>query len=223
MTDGLTYLEEEIMSDIDERKTLMSKTRTLCPRYNFSEEDERFFLNYSIAIIYSIWEGFIQTSFQAYVRELNKLGLTIDTVCKPILVCHIESTFKQFKQYPTKFKNKVSFFDKLNQFRQSNTFVIRAAVNTESNVGFNVLNRILEESGLEKIPEYPELRYSLRTELDNFLLKIRNASSHGDNSVVVNRDDLDRAIKLVETLMDLVFERIKAGFKKKSYLNQSTG
>ncbi|OQX04224.1 MAG: hypothetical protein BWK80_54045, partial [Desulfobacteraceae bacterium IS3] len=65
--------------------------------------------------------------------------------------------------------------------------------------------------------------YSLRTELDNFLLKIRNASSHGDNSVVVNRDDLDRAIKLVETLMDLVFERIKAGFKKKSYLNQSTG
>lgn len=223
MTDGLTYLEEEIMSDIDERKTLMSKTRTLCPRYNFSEEDEQFFLNYSIAIIYSIWEGFIQTSFQAYVRKLNNLGLTIDTVCKPILVCHIESTFKQFKQYPTKFKNKVSFFDKLNQFRQSDTFEICPAVNTESNVGFNVLNRILEESGLEKIPEYPELRYSLRTELDNFLLKIRNASSHGDNSVVVNRDDLDRAIKLVETLMDLVFERIKAGFKEKSYLNQSTG
>jgi len=216
-----SLLEKEIRSDLQARSESMLSIKTLTLRYAFSESDKELLLQYSIVMVYSIWEGFIQTAFQTYIRELNKLGLTIDTVCKPILVYHIESTFKQFKQYPTKFEHKVSFFDKLNQFRQSDTFEICPTVNTESNVGFNVLNRILEEFGLEKISEYPKPKYSLRYELDKFLLRIRNASAHGDNSVVVNQDDLDRAIKLVETLMDLVFERIKAGFKEQSYLNQS--
>jgi hypothetical protein len=215
-----TILEQEIMSDIGERRELMSRIKALCPRYGFSLEDEALFLNYSIPIVYSIWEGFIQTSFQIYIRELNKLDLNINNICHPILVYHIESTFPQFKQYPEKdkFGKKVNFFDKLGQFYQSNSFEISAKVNTESNVGFNVLNRILTDFNLEKIPTHPEPNYSLPDEIDKFLLKIRNNVAHGQNSIVVSREDLERAIKLVDRLMDLVFERIKTGFITKSYL-----
>ncbi|MCF3609339.1 hypothetical protein L2E81_23210 [Planktothrix agardhii 1033] len=223
-----TLLEQEILSDIEERRELMSRIRLLCPRYDFSSEDEGLFLNYSIPIVYSIWEGFIQTSFQIYIRELNKLNLNINNICLPILIHHIESEFSQFKQYPKKenLEKKISFFATLGRFYQCNTLEISAKVNTESNVNFNVLKRILKDFNLGTIPEYPELGYSLSKELE-FLLKIRNNVAHGENSIVVKteelklkREHLERAIQLVDRLMDLVFERIKTGFTNKSYFRQ---
>ena len=218
MSIELTFLEQEIMSDIEERKTLMSQIKLLCLRYSFSEEDEQLFLNYSIPMIYSIWEGFVQTSFQTYIRELNKLELDVNNVCKQILVYHIESKFKQFKEYPEKIDGKIKFFDQLNSFYQSQKFEIYTPINTESNVGWKVLNRILTNFNLEKIPDNTEPNYSLPEELDKFLLKIRNNVAHGQNAIVVNRKDLERAVKLVERLMELVFERITTGYAAQTYL-----
>ncbi|MFN5895321.1 MAG: MAE_28990/MAE_18760 family HEPN-like nuclease, partial [Dolichospermum sp.] len=85
MTNQITLLEQEIMSDIEERRELMSRLRLLYVRYGFSQRDEELFLYHSIPIIYSIWEGFIQTAFKTYVQELNKLELTIDKVCDSII------------------------------------------------------------------------------------------------------------------------------------------
>jgi len=221
MTNQITLLEQQIMSDIEERRELMSRLRLLYIRYGFSPRDEELFLYHSIPIIYSIWEGFIQTAFKIYIQELNKLELTIDQLCDSITIYHIESTFPQFKQYPDaeKFKKKVNFFNNLRVFYKTNPLEINPNINTESNVGFKVLNRILTEFNLEKIPEYPEPRYSLEEELDKFLLKIRNTVAHGQqSSIVVKREDLERAIKLVDKLMDLVFDRIKTGFINRSYL-----
>jgi hypothetical protein len=111
----------------------------------------------------------------------------------------------------------VDFFNALGLFYKSHTLQIHPNINTESNVGFNVLNRILNDFNLEKIPPH-ENNYSLKDELGK-LLQIRNAVAHGQkSSIVVNREDLERAIKLVDKLMDLVFERIKNGFIEKSYL-----
>lgn len=209
---NLTILEQDILSDIQERLDMMLQTKTMYLRYAFTKVDESFFLNYSIPIIYSIWEGFVQSSFQTYVREINRLNLPMDAVCKPILVYTTEEKFKQFKQYPEVIGLKLKFFDGLKQFYQTDRFDVNPAVNTESNVGFKVLNRIMSQFNLDKIPEYPEPKYSLQKELDEFLLKIRNSVAHGNNAISVKREDLDRVIKLVKILMDLVFENIKKGF-----------
>jgi hypothetical protein len=109
-------LEQKISSDIEERQKLMLQIKTLYLRYEFNNKDEAMFLNYAIPAVYAIWEGFIQTAFQTYIRELNQLNLTINTLCKPILIYHLETSFKQFREYPEKFNGKVAFFDKLNQF-----------------------------------------------------------------------------------------------------------
>ena len=226
MTNQITLLEQKIMSDIEERRELMSRLRLLYVRYGFSQRDEELFLYHSIPIIYSIWEGFIQTAFKTYVQELNKLELSIDDVCNPILIYQIESTFPQFKQYPDtdKFHKKVNFFNKLGMFYKTNHLEIDPKkFNTESNVRFDVLNRILSDFNIEKIPEYPEpgSGYSLVKELDKFLLDKRNTIAHGqEGAILVTREDLERAIKVVDKLMDLVFERIKTGFIEKSYLKQ---
>ena len=214
-----TILEQDIESDIIERQELLLQAKTLPFRYNFSTIDEQFFLNYSFPIIYSIWEGFVQTTFQTYIREINRLNLTYDTLCDQLLVKHMEYTFKQLKEYPDRLNKKLNFFDSLKSFFATGNIYIVPFVDTESNVGFNVLNKILLNFNIETISEYYRPRYSLKDELDKFLLRIRNDVAHGQNSVIVDRSDVIRAIDLVELLMTLVFNKIKESyFSKKSHL-----
>ena len=226
MSNEVILLEQEILSDIAERKDLMSRVKLLSPRYNFSEADEHLFLNYSIPIIYSIWEGFIQSALQTYIRSLNRLRLSPDDICDQILIYHMESEFLQFKQYPRPMnredqlkrtnKQKVNFFKELKRFYRSETIAIDAKVNTESNVKFNVLNRILGDFNLSEISEFPLPRYSLKIELNRFV-DIRNKVAHGQDSVIVSFEDLERAITVVGRLVELVFASIRDGFINESY------
>jgi RiboL-PSP-HEPN len=219
-------LEQNIRRDIEERQGLMEKVKTLYLRYEFNEKDEQLFLNYSIPAVYAIWEGFVTTTFHTYITELNKLNLTFNLVCEPILIYHFEKSFSQLKEYPKDNVKKIKFFKSLaNFYNNSNpTIVLKSVINTESNVTFDVINRILSEFNLSKMQdraiEYSELeiKTSLSKELER-LLDNRNKLAHGQNSVVINRDDLDRAIKLVEMLMDLVLEKIVQGFENQSYLS----
>jgi len=219
MNTALVLLDQEITSDIETRLSSMSSIKTLTSRYNLLDYDKNLLLQHSIPMIYSIWEGFIQQAFQIYIRTLNRLELSFNTLCKPMLIFHLENKFKQFTEYPKRLNKKLLFFEGLNQFYHTEKININPVVNTESNVGFAVLNKILAEFNLETIPEYHEPRYSLKDELDKFLLKIRNNIAHGQNSIVVTTNDITRAIKLVTLLMDLVFERIRNGFIGQTYLN----
>ncbi len=180
MTANLTILEQDIRSDIGERQQLMLQIKTLYLRYQFNERDEKIFLSYSMPAIYAIWEGFIQTSFKTYVQEINKINLSVNTVHKQILCYHIENSFKQFKQYPKNYNKKVAFFDKLGEFYGADIIEITRTINTENNVGFDVLNRLLAAFNLEKIPDYYEQRW-LKNELDERLLRIRNQVAHGQD------------------------------------------
>ncbi len=221
MNTALVLLEQEITSDIDTRLSSISSIKTLTSRYNLLDYDKDLLLQHSIPMIYSIWEGFIQQTFQIYIRTLNKLELSFDTLCKPMIIFHLENKFKQFAEYPKKLDKKLLFFKQLNQFYHAEKININPIVNTESNVGFAILNKILAEFNLEKIQEYPEPKYSLKDELDKFLLKIRNNIAHGQNSILVTTNDITRAAKLVTLLMDLVFERIKEGFINQTYLEST--
>jgi hypothetical protein len=211
-----SFLEQELISEIDERRDLMLRLKVLLKRLKL-EQDKQLFLSYSIPIIYSVWEGFVKIAFEIYIKELNKLNLSINNVCDSIFVYYMESRVPQLRNYPQDFKGKVKLFNNLEKIYANNAFNINPVVNTESNVNFNVLNRLLGEFNLKKIDDYIESKYSLANELDGFLLKIRNAIAHGDKSIVVSEEELIRSILLVERLMDLVFERIRDGFIAESY------
>lgn len=216
-----SILELDISADIEERQEILLSTKTLYARYDFAVEDEQLYLNYSFPIIYSVWEGFIQTTFQTYIREINKLALRYEELCDEIIILHIEQTFKQLRQYPSKLTNKIKYVESLRKFFKEESFTIHPIVNTESNVGFNVLNRILNDFNLSSIPEYPRANYNVKDELDKFLLKLRNDIAHGKNAVLIKRVDVERAIDLVEYLMELVLDKVRAGFlAEKRHLRQ---
>ena len=220
---SLNLLKDELTTDLIDRKEILLTTKTFAYRYRLSEVDEKFFITYSIPLVYSVWEGFIQTSFQSYIRAINRLGLNIEDLPKSILVFVIENKFKQFKQYPELKKNsKETFLYDLQQFFKNDEILdIIPIINTQSNVSFDVMNKILLEFNLLEIPEYLEVNsgYSIKNELKRFVLQLRNNIAHGNNSIIVEADDLIRSINLVELLMDEIVERILSGFENKKYLN----
>ena len=83
-------------------------------RYKLSKKHYALLSVQSISILYSYWEGFIQSSFQMYIDYLNSLSLDFNMFSNEITVFHMDNTFKQFSNYPKASNKKVAFFEQLN-------------------------------------------------------------------------------------------------------------
>ncbi|PWV51726.1 MAE_28990/MAE_18760 family HEPN-like nuclease [Chitinophaga sp. S165] len=209
---------EEISEDIIWRNEQLLIAKTLPYTHDFSDAHKEFLIKHSIPTIYAVWEGFVQNSFQIYVRELNKLSLSKNEFCINILAHSVDSSFPQFKEYPIEFEKRTKFIVKLDSYFQGD-FRISSIINTESNVELEVINRILNRFNLKPIPAYP-YKQQLRD-----LLKYRNRISHGDISLVITesefKDQIDNFVQLVKKLMDEVFQRILDGYNvDKSHLRE---
>ena len=178
-------------------------------RYSLSSRHKDIFSTQSIAMIYSVWESFIQKSFNLYIDEINNLGIDFYDFCDEIVIHHMENDFKQFKEYPEKDNRKVQFFVSLKNFHAISSCSISRVVNTESNVGFNVLNKLLKSFALEKFPEhlkdYTDPNANLKDSLDLFL-RLRNSVAHGGD--LVSPDRIDQAVytRFKKLLTDLMYE-----------------
>ncbi len=210
---------DDITEDIEWRKEQLLIAKTLPFLHDFSDSHKEFLIKYTIPTIYAVWEGFVQNSFQIYIRELNKLNLTKNDFCLNILTHTIESSFPQLKEYPQEFNKRINFINRLNNYLQE-TFIITSIINTQSNVELEVLNRLLHRFNLDLIPVNP-YRIQLQT-----LLKFRNRIAHGDISLVINHDNMDdfkerieKFIILIIDLMEKVHNIMHEGFNNsKSYL-----
>lgn len=207
----MANFQEEIMADINWRYSELSILRTLPFRYGLSEDHKTFLFRYSVPIIYSLWEGFIKSSFECYVRTINLLELNISKL-NPKLIAHaIDSNDKLTLQNSRiQFKTKVEFVESLTEFVDNN-IKISSQIPTASNVNYEVLNKILERFNLENIPTK-----NFKAPL-NKLLKFRNSVSHGDNSIPVTSDDIEKFCSLINDLMYEVYGRIETGYKNKTY------
>ncbi len=205
--------QKEIMADINWRYSELSILRTLPFRYGLSEDHKNFLFRYSVPIIYSLWEGFIKSSFECYVRAINFLELKMSQL-NPKLIAHaIDSNDKLTLQNPRlQFRTKVEFVESLMDF-VNNEVRISSQIPTASNVNYEVLNKILERFNLEKIPT-KDFKSPL-----NKLLRFRNSVSHGDNSIPVTSEDIEYFCSLINDLMYEVYDRIEVGFKNKTYKN----
>lgn len=211
-------IEERVSILFEIERTLFTK------RYSFSSKHQDILSKQSISMIYSIWEGFIQKSFNLYIDELNKINLEFYDFCDGIVIHHMENSFKQFKEYPLKDNKKRKFFNSLKEFHASNSFTIPRVVNTESNVGFSVLNKLLGNFSIEQFPEYwKEYSYpnpNLQKSLDLFL-QLRNAIAHGGDLTSENKIDQKFYNRFKKLVIDLMYEiRLKMlnGLENKMFL-----
>lgn len=216
-------LFEDISEDIIWRNEQLLIAKSLPHIYSFSDSHKEFLIKHSIPTIYAVWEGYVQNTFQTYVRELNKLELSKDDFCINILTHSVDSSFPQLKEYPVEFDKRVKFITKLDAYLE-NEFRINAKINTQSNVEIEMINKILHRFNLKPIPKR-EFKQRLRD-----LLMYRNRIAHGDNSLVVSKENIDDFkmriddfVSLVEELMQAVYQSILDGYNNdKSHLRNSS-
>jgi len=215
-----------IQEAIEERLTVLFEIERaiFTKRYSLSLKHQEIFATQSISMIYSIWEGFVQTAFNLYIDELNKIDIEFYDFSDDIVIHHMESSFKQFREYPSKDKQKIKFFKDIKAFHNESSQPISRVVNTQSNVSFSVLNKLLKTFSLEQFPEHwKDYKYpnpNLKNSMDLFL-KLRNTVAHGGDLVSeekVNQGVYNRFRNLVRDLMYEIRLKMLDGLERQTFL-----
>lgn len=214
-----SFLRSEIESDMAVRQANLSRIKTIPSRYSFRNEDTDTWLRCAFPIIYAEWEGFFVYALSLYFREVNKLHLCLDDLHDSYFIRNAEKNFRQLKEYPTKDRHKLNFLKgMLTYFRNTGEVLVNQEINTESNLGFGVMNAILGHLNMNRIEDHIDHdAYSIKDDMDKFLLDKRNGLVHGDPASTVDTAQISSAIALVERLMDLTKETILDGFQRDVY------
>jgi len=222
----MSNFELIIERNIEERQTVLFEMEKVLftKRYNLSKKHIDIFSVQSVAMIYSIWEGFIQTAFNLYIDEINNKEQKPSFIKNELFIYHIESTFKQFNEYPSKLNQKVGFISKLKDFFYLDRFKLNSGINTQSNVGFDVLNNLLKTFCLELFEEqWGQYKYpntNLKESLSAFL-KYRNGVSHGGDIRSEEKITQQVYIKFRNLVLDLMYAiqtKMVDGIEESRYL-----
>lgn len=222
----MSNFDKKIIELIEERQTVLFEIEKVLftKRYNFSQKHSDIFSIQSISMIYSIWEGFIQNSFKLYIDELNEDFICIKDYKDEIMIHQLELNFKQLYDYPLATSKKVDFFNKFHSYYNQPNQQISRIVYTESNVSFEMLNKILTRYGLTVFPEYwdkyihpkPNLKETMKS-----FLRYRNGIAHGgdvSSEEKVTQIVYDKYKKLVLDLMYEIANKMIFGLKNKTYI-----
>lgn len=207
----MSNFEHLLERNINERQSALFEIERaiFTKRYNLSKKHSEILSVQSISMIYSIWEGFVQTSFNLYIDEINSQVIEPHLIKDELFVYHIENSFKQLKEYPEKQNRKVAFFSKLKEFFHNNEFKLNNGINTQSNVSFEILNAILKSFCLDQFPEqwnnYSYPNSNLKEMLTSFL-KYRNSVAHGGDISSEEKVTQDVFNKYKKLILDLMYE-----------------
>jgi len=221
----MSNFEKELLDIIVEKETVLFEIERVLftKRYKLSQKHFEIFAVQSITMVYAIWEGFVQQACQLYISELNQQKIEFHRFSDGIVIFHMESKFRQLREYPDKDKRKTAFYLELEQFFANKHHDLSSTINTESNVGFEVLNKILNKLSLETFTPYWENYQhptSLEQSLTNFL-RYRNGVAHGGDTSSEEKVTHDVYVKYKNMVVDLMYgihSRMITGLDEKSYL-----
>jgi hypothetical protein len=227
MVQSPQQIEQKLLPLIEETVHVLTEIeRTVfTKRYNLSKKHVEIFSLHSVAMIYSLWEGFVQKAFNILIDEINLSQIKLFEFENSSLIFHVENNFKQLYNYPLKPGQKITFFRKLDAFFKDENHKISRIVDTESNVGFKVLNKLMSTFSMKEFPECWGVSYtypnpSLEDSLKTFL-RIRNAVAHGGDILAsdkVNQAEYTRFKMLITDLMYEIMNEMKFCVENRSYL-----
>lgn len=207
-------LEQELLYEVDWRTNELSIIRTIPILCNCNDKQIEVLERYSVVAIYSVWESFVVTGFNLYIREINSLNLTYKDLNLNILTHDIFVKYGLTEEQRKHFKNKCQFITNIIEYSKL-PVNISTSIPTESNVNFEVINQILTHFYLDELPE-KEFKPGLKK-----LLYYRNNIAHGECSLPVNTELIQYFTSTVINAMHEVTNRIIDGFNNKKYLNDA--
>lgn len=217
---NIDVLRQELEADISLRASNMTTLVTMPSRYAYTEADRKTHIRGAFPIIYAEWEGFFVFAMSSYIRSVNAQHVTLDSLDERYYINHLEKSFKQIREYPNKISQQSRYlYDLKTHLRNVGDVALATVVNTESNLGFKVTNNILELYKIERLDDHIDHNsYSLKDDMDKFLLDKRNGLAHGDPTATISMDDIINGKHLVERLMEEIKERILKAAQDDVYL-----
>ena len=195
-------------------------------RYQLTLKDSSLLTVQSIPILYSYWEGFIHQIFGLYIEYINSLQIDFKELNENIKITYMEMKYKQLRQYPNASDKKIKFYHLLEEHFETNKHAIKPYINTEGNVNFEVLNKLLNKFGITPFNEqwnvYRNPNPNLKDTLKDFL-KYRNQIAHGGDiysGIVVTQAIYSRFRILVNKLMYELLNKFSEAIEQKSYLKR---
>ena len=124
--------KDEILTDIDWRTSELASLKTIPLKYNLSQYHKGILIKYTIPSIYALWEGFVKNCFTIYIREINKLNLSIENTNINVLTHALTSLDKLSLENPRMNFQKKKEFIEYYQNRINNPLQIEQKIPTKS-------------------------------------------------------------------------------------------
>lgn len=203
-------MEEELVYEIDWRIKDISILKSLPYLKKFSEEQYNTYIRHSFPALYSLWEGYVCSAFEIYIRKINSKSLNFLELNEN-LQTHFIDTELQLGNPRLNYDTKFRFVNKYSELT-SNTIKLSTKLPTKSNINYKVLSKIFGRFNLKMIPEKP-----FKKDLDKLLL-IRNKIAHGEYSITIEKEEVSILSQSVIDMMIEVYLAIMEGDKLKTYL-----
>jgi hypothetical protein len=212
-----------------EREWREAEVRFLNNLQSGLDDIERFKVRRSIVcLLYAHVEGFVKFSFSLYVDQINKQNLFCRDVNPAIAAAAFSKELSALKDVKRKskffgtslsddkhlhgFARDVDFITKFSDFYNHPVIIGDDYINTENNVGREVLEKMLFQVGLE----YTDMR-DIYAPL-NRLLNVRNDIAHGKRKQGVEDEDYSVFLNCCKAVMDTVARRLTNAFGTAKYL-----
>lgn len=202
-------LINEIQSDINWRISEITTIKTLPTRYGMQQHHIDTLIWYSVPSIYALWEGYIKNTFQLYGDYLNRKNIAISNVDVNIITHAIDNEC-QLRDERVHFDKQKDFVKKLFKIFK-NALNINTNELKQSNLNYKETNFILERFNLEP------LSITFKKPLNKFL-KFRNHIAHGENSIVVTKDNIEEFSFLIQDLMYDILLKIEESCVDEKFL-----
>lgn len=179
-------------------------------KVNSKNVDDALWCRMCIPMIYAHWEGFVVSSIKLLLGYLNKLELNSSDVKTNLVVVGLGDSYKSLSGKQS-FGQRVEFTDKfIGIFNEELKFSKK--VDTKSNLNSKIFIALCEMLTFESsaFQEYSG-------DIDR-LVNVRNSIAHGENSIVVNMDNVKKYIDAVTKSMDILTSEIQKFIEGEEYL-----
>jgi len=225
LLDIRSQLEEELTWRQDEIRFFHNQLSVMT-----TDEQKDCYRKALIVMLYSHYEGFCKTAFGIYADAINAENLIIRVVNKYVAACSLDHVFlayenrdKKNRIFKTKlpedgklhrFARQVDFIETFNQFEDQTACISETIIDTEDNLKYIVLKKLLYRLGLDYdcFDEY-------HSNIEKLLGK-RNNIAHGAQKTGVNEKDYNDIEKDAFDIMNGVIQIVMQALEEKQYLKQ---
>ncbi len=193
-----------------------------------NKDDQKRIRRSILCLVYAHIEGFVQFSFSLYIDKINSKGLQCSQV-RPVIAAatlHKEFIALQNKDKKTRIFRKtlpdethlhklcrqVEFVENIATIQTHLVKIPDGYVNTESNVGQQVLEKLLYQVGLE----YKDLK-DIYAPL-NRLLNVRNDISHGKRKLGIDDREYQEFIACCKSIISGISRRLTTAYGRNEFL-----